>query len=303
MAYGGYLLAEHFGISGPLETVTAGMFLGVSGRRVMSPTTRLEAGATWEFVDFLANSLLFLLVGLELRSIAAVTVGRLGVGVIVPLIVLLVAVTLARGVMVAAVARVLRVTRTGALPRSWQLVLTWAGLRGAVSLAAALSLPAALPARDQLVTLTFGVVLFTLVVQGFTTRTLLNRLHLTNEEGGESAVQLSLGRLQALDAAIREVGALQRAGTLADSIAESLRQRYTDRREQLHDDLEATYQDSPNLCEYQTREAVRHLLHVKRVPPSGAGHPCEGYDERERQDGHETDLRRTVQGKSYRPAW
>ncbi len=47
MAYGGYLLAEHFGVSGPLETVTDGMFLGVSGRSVMSPTMRLEAGANW----------------------------------------------------------------------------------------------------------------------------------------------------------------------------------------------------------------------------------------------------------------
>jgi hypothetical protein len=44
---GGYLLAEHFGVSGPLETVTDGMFLGVSGRRVMSPTMRLETGANW----------------------------------------------------------------------------------------------------------------------------------------------------------------------------------------------------------------------------------------------------------------
>jgi CPA1 family monovalent cation:H+ antiporter len=264
MAYGGYLLAEHFGISGPLETVTAGMFLGVSGRRVMSPTTRLEAGATWEFIDFLANSLLFLLVGLELRPLADVTFGRLGLGIIVPLVILLGAVTLARGVVVAAVARILRITRSNAIPRSWHLVLVWAGLRGAVSLAAALSLPTALPARDLLITLTFGVVLFTLVVQGFTTRTLLVRLHLTNEDDGDSAVQLELGRLHALDAAIREVGALQRAGALADAIAEPLRQRYADRREQIHETLETTYEGHPELREHQTREAVRHLLHVKR---------------------------------------
>lgn len=267
MAYGGYLLAERFGISGPLEAVTAGMFLGVSGRRVMSPTTRLEAGATWEFIDFLANSLLFLLVGLELRPIAHVAFGRLGLGIVIPLLVLLVAVTLARGVVVAAVARILRLTRSNpsnALPRSWQLVLVWAGLRGAVSLAAALSLPTALPARDLLITLTFGVVLFTLVIQGFTTRTLLTQLHLTHEDGGASAVQLALGRLHALDAAIREVGALQRAGALADTIAEPLRQRYADRREQMHETLESTYTEHPDLRDHQTRDALRHLLHVKR---------------------------------------
>lgn len=150
------------------------------------------------------------------------------------------------------------------LSRSWQLVLVWAGLRGAVSLAAALSLPAALPARDLLVTLTFGVVLFTLVVQGFTTRALLKRLHLTQEDDGESAVQFSLGRLHALDAAIREVGALQRTGALAESIAEPLRRHYTERRGQIHEELESTYQNAPAIREQQSREAMRHLLHVKR---------------------------------------
>jgi NhaP-type Na+/H+ or K+/H+ antiporter len=67
IAYGGFLLVDRLGISGPLETVTAELLLRVRGRRVMSPTTRLQAGAPWGFLDFLANSLLFLLVGLELR--------------------------------------------------------------------------------------------------------------------------------------------------------------------------------------------------------------------------------------------
>jgi CPA1 family monovalent cation:H+ antiporter len=127
-----------------------------------------------------------------------------------------------------------------------------------------LSLPTARPARDLLITLTFGVVLFTLVVQGFTTRTLLVRPHLTNEDDGKSTVQFEMGRLHALDAAIREVGALQRAGALADAIAEPLRQCYADRREQIHETLGTNYESYPELREHQTREAVRYLLQVKR---------------------------------------
>jgi CPA1 family monovalent cation:H+ antiporter len=273
MAYGGFLLAEQLGVSGPLETVAAGIFLGVSGRRVMSPTTRLQGGATWEFIDFLANSLLFLLVGLELRPVAQVTFRELGAGVIVPLVVLLVAVILARGIVVAAVARILtwpsivrrtRRTLIARLPASWQLVLVWAGLRGAVSLAAALSLPTVLPARNLLITLTFGVVLFTLVAQGFTTRQLLSRLGLANEQDGEADVQRSLGRLQALDAGIHEVGTLQRAGALADPVAETLRQRYANRREQIHAELEALYREKPEIADAHTREALRQVLHTER---------------------------------------
>jgi CPA1 family monovalent cation:H+ antiporter len=273
MAYGGYLLAERLGISGPLETVTAGMFLGVSGHRVMSPTTRLEAGATWEFMDFLANSLLFLLVGLELRQIANVTIGHLGLAVVAPVVVLLVAVILSRTIVVAVVARILslpRLSRTARatyvepLRRRWQLVLIWAGLRGAVALAAALSLPATLPARDLLIALTFSVVLFTLLAQGLTTRPLLDRLGLTNATDGEGAVQLSLGRLQALDAAIREAGELQRTGVLAGSVAETLRQQYAERREQIHSELEQLYRERPQVAESHTRDALRQLLHVER---------------------------------------
>jgi len=78
LAYGGYLLATRFALSGALETVTAGLMLGARGTRVMSPTTRLQAGATWEFLDFLANSLLFLLVGLELRPVGQTTIHTLG---------------------------------------------------------------------------------------------------------------------------------------------------------------------------------------------------------------------------------
>ncbi|HEV8190442.1 MAG TPA: cation:proton antiporter [Ktedonobacterales bacterium] len=150
------------------------------------------------------------------------------------------------------------------LRASWQLVLVWAGLRGAVSLAAALSLPAALSARNLLITLAFGVVLFTLVAQGFTTRQLLSRLGVANETDGEADVQRSLGRLQALDAGIREVGILQRAGECAGPVAETLRRRYAERRERIHDELEALYRDKPEVGEAHTREALRQVRHSER---------------------------------------
>nr|MDQ2829922.1 cation:proton antiporter [Chloroflexota bacterium] len=128
MAYGGYLLATALGSSGPLETVAAGLLLGGRGARAMSPTTRLQAGATWEFLDFLANSLLFLLVGLALRPIGETTVARLGWGVWWPLLVAIVAVTVARALVVGAVGLALR-RAAQPLPCGWRTVITWAGLR------------------------------------------------------------------------------------------------------------------------------------------------------------------------------
>jgi CPA1 family monovalent cation:H+ antiporter len=177
MAYGGFLLAEHVGLSGALETVVAGLLLGTRGERVMSAATRQQAHATWEFLDFLANSLLFLLMGLAVRPIVEHSGTYLGSHLWGTLLVALLAVLLARTAMVMLTGWVLALTRRP-LAKGWRLVLVWAGLRGAVSLAAVLSLPEQLPDRELLLSLTFGVVLFTLLVQGLTMQPLLARLRL-----------------------------------------------------------------------------------------------------------------------------
>jgi CPA1 family monovalent cation:H+ antiporter len=179
MAYGGYLLADHLTLSGPLETVVAGILLSTRGDEVMSPTTRLEAGATWEFLDFLANSLLFLLMGLAIRTAALAPGAHLGQRVFWPLVVAVTAVVLARFVVVMGTARAMSIS-SQPLPNGWCPVLVWAGLRGAVSLAAALSLTSGVRDHDLLVVLTFGVVLFTLLVQGLTIAPLLRWLGLAD---------------------------------------------------------------------------------------------------------------------------
>ena len=180
IAYGGYLVADHFALSGPLETVVAGILLSTRGEQVMSPTTRLEAGATWELLNFLANSLLFLLMGLAVHSAALTPGERVGVPLVRHLIVALIAVVIARTLVVWATGRVSALAGRP-LPAGWALVLVWAGLRGAVSLAAVLSLPANLADRDVLLTLTFGVVLFTILAQGLTIAPLLRRLGVAPE--------------------------------------------------------------------------------------------------------------------------
>lgn len=263
MAYGGFLLADRLGISGPLETVTAGLLLGAHGARVMSPTTRLQTRATWEFLDFLANSLLFLMMGLQLHPIGAVSALRLGGRVWWPLVVAILAVLIARASVVWAVALLLG-RRKQPLPRGWRAVITWAGLRGAVSLAAGLSLPGDLPQRDLLLALTFGVVLFTLLVQGLSMRGLLERLGLVAEEASRHDFELALGRLRGAEAAAREVTALRHDDALDDHLARRLEDEYVARRQELRTKLDAMYHGSATLERQQELEVMRRLLRVQR---------------------------------------
>lgn len=179
-AYGAYLVADAFHESGIIATVVAGLWLGNYGRRIgMGPRTREALDTVWEFLAFLLTALVFLLVGLAITfpqlveaiapiawAVAAILVGRA-----------LVVYLLVGGTSVVISDRYHR-----AIPLAWLHVMFWSGLRGAVSVAMALALPADFPQRVLLQEITFGVVLFTLLIQGTTTEFLINRLGVGAEE-------------------------------------------------------------------------------------------------------------------------
>lgn len=262
MAYGGYLLADRLGSSGPIETVTAGLLLGARGPAVMSPSTRVKARATWSFLDFLANSLLFLLVGLAMRPIAMITASHYGMGVWRPLLVAILAIIVARIIVVWLVNLLLKRLHRG-LPRSWEGIIVWAGLRGGVSLAAALSLPKRLPQHDLLLTLTFAIVLYTLLGQGLTMRGALRRLGIRGAPMRRD-LEIAVARLAALRAAEREVRVLQRDDAIDEHLASHLLHGYRAEEARLRAELDAAYHG--NRAWERRMEAVtrRRLLDVQR---------------------------------------
>lgn len=172
-AYGSFLLAEYFRGSGVLATLTTGLLLGNLGTRWRYFT---EAGdravrSTWEFFTFLANSLVFLLMGLAIgrqdfaglwwtaaAAVVAMLIGR--TAAIYPLCALF-----SRG--------------PNRLAAPQQHALVWAGLRGALGLALALSVPETFLWRHSIVVVTFAVVAFSIIVQGLTCRPLLRSVQAT----------------------------------------------------------------------------------------------------------------------------
>jgi monovalent cation:H+ antiporter, CPA1 family len=182
LAYGTYLLADWVHLSGIIATVLAGATLGSYGRtHGLSREALSRIDDVWEFIAYLLTALIFLLLGaaISLDSVAAA---------IVPIAWAIVAVLVARALVVyvllgGASEVAAGISRRSAAPRSlrpvplaWLHILFWAGLRGAVAVALALSLPANTPDRDLLQGITFGVVLFTLLVQGSTASVLIQRL-------------------------------------------------------------------------------------------------------------------------------
>ncbi len=167
-AYGGYLVGDAIHVSGILCVVTAGAVIGNYGRaRHMSARTRDAVEVVWDYVAFVLNSAVFVLIGAAVPLRLLLTqLPLVAAGAAIVLI--------ARGVTVYGLLNaVRRGTRT---PSAWQHLLVWGGLRGAVAVALVLSLPASVPQADTIRALVYGVVLTTIVVQGSTIVPLTRRL-------------------------------------------------------------------------------------------------------------------------------
>ena len=163
---GGYALVNRLHMSGPIAMVVAGLLIGNLGRAyAMSPTTVANLDTFWELIDEVLNAVLFVLIGLEVLALA-LTGQYLLIGLLAIPIVLL-----ARWVSVAGPLAV--VSRRGGFTALTTRVLTWGGLRGGISIALALSIPhmaqdQPVPERDVLLSLTYAVVVFSILIQGLT---------------------------------------------------------------------------------------------------------------------------------------
>ncbi len=174
-AYGTYLLAEAFHSSGILAVVIAGLIVGSYGRtQSMTEHTQETVDNFWSVIAFVANALLFLLVGVQLNPIHFLQSVNLS-SLLITAGSTIVAVLLARLIVVLLLPRHLQRIPNLRL-HSWRFLIFWSGLRGALSLALVLAVPFNVPRREELVFATYGVVLFTLLVQGLSLRLILKRL-------------------------------------------------------------------------------------------------------------------------------
>ncbi len=172
-AYGSYLLAYHFGLSGVIASGAAGLFIGnYCVERGISRQTRSALESFWEYVAFVMNSLVFLLIGLEVR-IKTLAEAWL------PILLAIVAVLLGRALTIYLLVPAGNIFAKK-ISLSWQHVMMWGGLRGALALALALSLDQGFPYRELILNMTFGVVIFSILVQGLTMKPLMKRLGLSS---------------------------------------------------------------------------------------------------------------------------
>jgi monovalent cation:H+ antiporter, CPA1 family len=188
-AYGGYIITEELGGSGVIGVVTVGLILGNFGSRVgMNPRTRLLVSEFWEFLAFFVNSIVFLLIGdrIKISSLS----DNLDL-----IFIAIAAVLVTRAISIYGLSFLSNWIAKTKITVGEQTVLWWSGLRGSVSIALALSAPAILIEKQEIIETVFGVVLFTLLFQGLTTKWLLEKLNLVGDRPRQEYSELLARRV------------------------------------------------------------------------------------------------------------
>jgi monovalent cation/hydrogen antiporter len=278
--YAAFIPADAIGASGVLATVTAGLYMGILGPKILPTGTRLQGYFVWNILDFIVNAVLFVLIGLQLRTIvdglSGYSVGDLATYAIAVSL----AVTGVRLVWFFSIPYLIRLLdrrpsqRSRRVGASQRLVVAWSGMRGAVSLAVALALPLSIdaggefPQRDLIIFLTFAVIFFTLVVQGLSLPSLLRRLGVTG--GGEETDEELRGRLVAAKAALRQIDELAEEPWTRDDTIDRLRRFYEYRKRRFaaqagkiedegYEDRTAAYQQTLQLVLAAQRDALLRM--------------------------------------------
>jgi CPA1 family monovalent cation:H+ antiporter len=236
--FGAFMAAEALGLSGVIAVVTTGLVMGQMQHSTISPETRVVSRAVWNFAEFVLTSLVFILVGLQLRGIVeriadrgVLELGWLAVAISAVLI-------LSRFVWVfpsvylpRLMPSVRRAEPGSALGEA--MVISWAGMRGVVSLAAALALPLDFPERDLLVFLAFCAILATLVVQGTTLAAVITRFRVEERRRAGMAPEEAAARRHVARATLAEVES-RAADILEGAVARDLVGEYREKARIFH---------------------------------------------------------------------
>lgn len=251
-AYGSFAIAESVHVSGVIATVVAGMVCGNFAERGMSARTRVAAESFWEYLGFALNSIVFLLIGSQLRLEHLLASW-------LPIVAAFAAVTFGRALVITLVTTLLRGTREG-IPASWAAVLAWGGLRGGLSMVLVLTLPEDFPHRELLTTMTFGVVFLSILLQGLSMPWLLKRLGVVGAEHARHEYEMERGRLLASGAALDELDAIRSARFAHHEIVDAIHGEYALVHEEAQRALGAMHTDQERLREEEEEATRRRVI-------------------------------------------
>ena len=250
--FGSYFVAELIHVSGVIAVVVSGLIFGNYGAKIgMSAVTKLNIKTFWDVIAFIANALIFLMIGLEISRIDFSN--QWG-----PIIAAIVLVVVSRSVAV-----YMSTFRLKSLSWRERHVLNWGGLKGSLSIALALSLPESFEAREELLVLTFGVVLFSLLIQGSTIQWLVRKLGVISKNEGVAEYEDAIARIRRVELSIKDWERMREDHLLTEEEVTELTLELKEGYEKETKRLETLFKTYPSIKEEQLRDARRDALYAQ----------------------------------------
>jgi Na+/H+ antiporter len=298
-----YLAADHVGASGVLAAATAGMVLGQKGGGMFTPQARIIGHSVWNTLFFVFNGALFIILGLQLRSIFTdLMIFKFSPAVLAQYALVIAATVIGVRFLWVFIARVRFllpgvVRREGPMPPvRYSFVLAWSGMRGIVSLAAALSIPvnvmagAPFPARDLILFITFAVILVTLLGQGLTLPWFIRLFNVV--ENDDIEMSGAAARVRISEAAMARITELETSfeSTTQWEVAGRLRSRYESTATHYRTHLEGTDMEADQAAHERERDLVRAAIAAERQALNELRHAGEISDALFRRMQYDIDL-------------
>ena len=255
LAYGAFLLAETFHVSGVLAVVAAGMVSGNIGPRGMSSTTRIVVFSFWEFMSFLANSFVFLLIGLVVDLPLLMANWH----------------AIIWGILAALLSRLIVIyglfPRSKTIPLKWKHILYWGGLRGAISLALVLGLTSKLgiAVSGQLQAMVFGLVIFSLLIQGTTMNWLVKRIGIIERREERDEYDLRRARVSTTHVAYDRLKKIHNDGMISKHVWNIITKTIDPYTKELTESMHDVLKEHPDVETEELDSAWREFLQYQRL--------------------------------------
>lgn len=266
LAIGSYLVAESFHIgplhaSGVIAVVTSGLVIGSYGwKNALSPATQIALGSFWQFAGFIVNSLVFLMVGIS-ADIHAILSNPATLGMIAILFLIMLA---GRILTIYPSFWITNRLTPALVPARWQHIFVWGNIKGSISLALVLALPPSTPQRELLVSLAFGVVLSSLILQGLTLRNFIRWLKVDLLPTVQLEYEKKTGQILISRQVQEELARIHEEGLISRDVYNHLRSRYQIFANRAERELKKMQEAAPTLEEEEFLTVEERMVKLEK---------------------------------------
>ncbi len=256
-AFGSFLIAQRFHTSGVIACLVAGMLGGNFGAKYgMSASTRVAVVSFWEYITFVANSIIFLLIGLDIDPLQLL---RDWPAILFTWVAMLVSRALFVGPVLPQIARF-----EGGMPKGFGKVVIWGGIRGGIAMVLAMGIPRTFEYRELAMNCIFGASLLTILVQSTTIGTLLRKLGLVRDRKAFEIVERLRGRLRSIQSAMAFLDRQHDVGVISEEIYQEVHRDLINERDRLREDQEEARDMAQAIREEEAQALRRKLLIVRK---------------------------------------